>query len=367
MITYKNFLTEGSLSSYEYTLPGNLEEEFYDFYVWVYFYHMLEGNHPHVGEDTLQNIRSIVLNALETIIPKNIETMRDAMLLSTSVEFGATDNNQQSANRYQAGFSDLPRIRKILTEKFGGDVEFLERAKSQSKKDGNQMWSNICSGILTLYEKDTDLDVNILKLDHIYDLRHCSGAVVDQNRFTDMTWINQALDFKFKDKQFAIASKGSVPEYVTAYILNQLGDEKTKRNRRLTDQETEIHDQHSDAYILFLKTIQTGRRNPSMEEVIKQEPEVAFEYAMHVLKGKRWPEAEPYILENIKTALIYATKIIHGRWPELEKVILNKKNLGAVVIYARDVIKGRWPEGEAILFGSTNQKYIDIYKEMFHI
>ena len=66
-------------------------------------------------------------------------------------------------------------------------------------------------------------------------------------------------------------------------------------------------------------------------------------YAEHTIKG-RWPEAEPYIMEDSYEAVQYAINAIKGRWPEAEPYIM--QDAASAVDYARNVVHGRWPEAE---------------------
>lgn len=78
-------------------------------------------------------------------------------------------------------------------------------------------------------------------------------------------------------------------------------------------------------------------------------------YARDVIKG-RWPELEKKILERldgtegkVDLAVRYAEHIINGRWPELEKYLLSTSHSGYVFQYALYVIRGRWLDGEDII------------------
>lgn len=94
-----------------------------------------------------------------------------------------------------------------------------------------------------------------------------------------------------------------------------------------------------------------------------QSPARAFTYADKVIKG-RWPEGEKVILRHAYWAGRYAAEVLHARWPEAEAVILAAvKSVGDnarndvicydarddAVCYAHDVIHGRWPEVEAYI------------------
>jgi len=72
----------------------------------------------------------------------------------------------------------------------------------------------------------------------------------------------------------------------------------------------------------------------------------------------RWPEAEPYIIDNIirygKCDIVgYCTSAIGGRWDAFEDTVLNRKchvdPQQMICDYSRGVIKGRWREAEGLL------------------
>jgi hypothetical protein len=72
-----------------------------------------------------------------------------------------------------------------------------------------------------------------------------------------------------------------------------------------------------------------------------------FLYCKNNLNGKRWPEAEKYIIKESKWIFLYAKHIIKKRWPEAEPVIM--KDPRWACDYAIYVIKGRWLEAEPYL------------------
>ena len=83
------------------------------------------------------------------------------------------------------------------------------------------------------------------------------------------------------------------------------------------------------------------------------------QYIIKLFNGQRWPEAEKYLLKNYidsKSIIMYAQKIIKGRWLEGERVLLsmsaaNDKDLPyELYLYALNVIKGPWREAERIIF-----------------
>ena len=97
------------------------------------------------------------------------------------------------------------------------------------------------------------------------------------------------------------------------------------------------------ARTLFQYAFHIGKRWPEAEFYIMKNPVWACHYACHVIEG-RWIEAEPYIKKNPVFAYRYALDFIRGRWLEAEPYII--KNPKYAHYYAYFVIKDRWPEAE---------------------
>lgn len=139
---------------------------------------------------------------------------------------------------------------------------------------------------------------------------------------------------------------------------------------------------HPD-YAFYYATYMIGGRWPEAEPTIMKQPDSAVRYASNILKkidkNFRWFEAEPIILKDVDAAVDYADKVIEGRWPEAESVILAdpnnhiaafqyaKKVIGdrwyeaepmiivqprTACLYAADVIKNRWPEAEKFIYNN---------------
>lgn len=137
---------------------------------------------------------------------------------------------------------------------------------------------------------------------------------------------------------------------------------------------------------LYAKVV-IGGRWPEAEPFFIQENEYCYLYAFYILKS-RWPEAEQYLKEDYLFAFLYARDVIQGRWPEAENAIkndeyyayrysleiLNRRWHEAEHIikgdpywayhYAKDVIKGRWPEAESLILISTLKNN---YKTLFNL
>jgi hypothetical protein len=65
----------------------------------------------------------------------------------------------------------------------------------------------------------------------------------------------------------------------------------------------------------FYKCFGNDKRDEDLELIIIKDPEFAFYYANHVIKG-RWLEAESIIATNSQYAYLYAKEIIKGKLPE---------------------------------------------------
>lgn len=103
------------------------------------------------------------------------------------------------------------------------------------------------------------------------------------------------------------------------------------------------------AYTNALKSLNTPPNQDSggpLDDLIqkyKESPVAMVEYAMYELGGKRWPEAEPYIMVS-PLAAKYAINILHRRWPEAEPYIMVSPIWATE--YADLILDRRWPEAE---------------------
>jgi hypothetical protein len=81
----------------------------------------------------------------------------------------------------------------------------------------------------------------------------------------------------------------------------------------------------------------------------------ALLYAQNVIR-RRWPLAEPIILESIiRVAVNYAKYVIRGPWPEAEPVIAT--NAAESLLYAKHIVKGPWPLGEPTIAEEGHTAY----------
>lgn len=99
-----------------------------------------------------------------------------------------------------------------------------------------------------------------------------------------------------------------------------------------------------------------------IEDSFAQEPLVALQYAVLVIKG-HWPAGEAAIAGDAECAIAYARHTIKGRWPEGEAAIATDGV--SALRYANRIIKGKWPEGEPVIRQNdvTSETYDKFFPE----
>lgn len=95
--------------------------------------------------------------------------------------------------------------------------------------------------------------------------------------------------------------------------------------------------------------------------LIKRYPDAIITYCMLVLNKKRWPEAEPYIMEDPSSIVNYAIYIIKGEWPEAEPYLFQDPY--SSYTYAVEVLKTRFKEAENII--GKNICWFKLYYDRF--
>jgi len=111
---------------------------------------------------------------------------------------------------------------------------------------------------------------------------------------------------------------------------------------------------NSEPEILAGFCMLTGSRWPEAEPTIAKDPERAFNYASHILKG-HFPEAEPYIAKDPVYAYYYAFGILKERFLEAEPYIA--KDPAMAYYYTRDVLRRPWPEAEPYIAQNPTWAY----------
>jgi hypothetical protein len=106
----------------------------------------------------------------------------------------------------------------------------------------------------------------------------------------------------------------------------------------------------------------SGKRIPEAEIQIAQDVNLSVDYAIDVVKG-RWPAAEPALLDSVRkgnyygqgSPIKYAAKAIGGRWPELEKALESTGNAHMMLEYVLTVVKERVPSMEPSIINTPDQ------------
>jgi len=86
-----------------------------------------------------------------------------------------------------------------------------------------------------------------------------------------------------------------------------------------------------------------------------------YHYAKKFIKD-RWPEAEPFILQDDHTAFKYAVDVVRGRWREAEHIMLKKPSWASM--YAQYCLHHRWPRGESVIL-QDNKAILNYIKYTF--
>ena len=94
------------------------------------------------------------------------------------------------------------------------------------------------------------------------------------------------------------------------------------------------------------------------EKLFIRDPEIAADYAIHVLRGP-WPEAHGVISQCPYSSYRYARLAVRGRVPELEESI--KRNPYTAYLYLKNVIGDDLPE-----FNNAIDKDVEVYKLYNH-
>ena len=92
-----------------------------------------------------------------------------------------------------------------------------------------------------------------------------------------------------------------------------------------------------------LKPLRTKQRF----DTLKHNPKALYLFCRDVLKAP-WPEAEPYILKDTNVAMHYAYYVKQKLWPELEKILYGTKDAKAATEYCT-FNNVRWPEAEPFI------------------
>ena len=142
---------------------------------------------PDMGEDSLES-------QLKRAAGENIsmpDKLRNVRLSKTNTDrWEAWQNFEKlglDENQYWSFVEDAGRAFRM-----GSDV--------WDESYGGEAWAAICDGWIKLDEAKSD-EAKMTYIDHIYDLQHNSGTVLNKvsewYKEEDFTWLNRALDYKF--------------------------------------------------------------------------------------------------------------------------------------------------------------------------
>lgn len=93
------------------------------------------------------------------------------------------------------------------------------------------------------------------------------------------------------------------------------------------------------------------------EPIIASNAEASYYYAMHVFDGKRFEIGEPAIIKDPYSAMMYATDIIKGRWPEAEESIAK---VDWILHHYNSVLTKNWNQKIFLQFILENSdKFVD--------
>jgi len=65
----------------------------------------------------------------------------------------------------------------------------------------------------------------------------------------------------------------------------------------------------------YRKALYAGKRLPELEDIILTDPNISFQYAADIIKG-RWIEAEDIIMLDPLGGYLYAVNVIKGKLPD---------------------------------------------------
>ena len=129
--------------------------------------------------------------------------------------------------------------------------------------------------------------------------------------------------------------------------------------------------------------------DPEIRTAFAKDAELAVHYALYILDGKRFTEAEDEIAKDTKASYDYAVEVLKGPFKKGEATIA--RNPAYAVNYAADVVKGKFPLGEPLIANDAywltqyavkalkrrfpagenkilaNYRYDNIYKKEFRI
>ncbi|MEM3509400.1 MAG: hypothetical protein QXL51_00665 [Candidatus Aenigmatarchaeota archaeon] len=113
-----------------------------------------------------------------------------------------------------------------------------------------------------------------------------------------------------------------------------------------------------DLYLIYeyARKIVEGKVDDELENIIAQDPEYSFYYALNVLKGP-FLKGEDVIVKNPQYSYLYAFDVIGGPWPKGEDAITQSAYFSYQ--YAKEVLNDRFKKGEDVII--KDRFHLDYY------
>jgi hypothetical protein len=153
------------------------------------------------------------------------------------------------------------------------------------------------------------------------------GKIIQYEDLLDRLLDNSTLKKKYIE--YYNRAKRNFKTAGTAYAkANEMYTADKSRDPKL---EKIIAQTPSDAYGFLTQVIK--QRDPVLEKSFMKDPMTAYNYACYI--EQRWPEAEPYIMQNPKVASLY--------WQEVINIDIPHEDWHNPKIVVKPI---RWPEAE---------------------
>lgn len=181
-----------SRGDFNYSVPDNEEELFWDFYMYSYLKQYMDSKGGPGGlrhdllDNTLKDVGNKLLpflkNELLRLVYNSIEA--ESYQIDTEYEYPRLDQEHVNTN---AHYKNVVGIRDHCFSLVGKDDKYY----------GGEQWINACNAWIKLYNSNTinDMTINdmMIFIDHIFDIHHNSGLILDKE-FGN--WIYDALNYK---------------------------------------------------------------------------------------------------------------------------------------------------------------------------
>lgn len=177
------------------------------------------------------------------------------------------------------------------------------------------------------------------------------------------------IDYEMNNEVTKSKHRSNIQTYEWSEIMRRAINNK-KRDYKVEGKAGVYHatQDKQGAVLMVAYMVATGYKNEQWLDIIKQHPRAAINYCEKVLGGKRWPEAEPYIMKEPDFTFEYANNIIKGRWPEAESYMVQSKITRFIFDYIHNQLKGhRWPAFEQQMLSKGIRYRPDIIEYVMNV